>query len=110
MWKIAFSGIVPLTHIAYEAVANGSKTAVGLTFHGLGLPPMTMSIEEIHALISKHSATGGEKAMSLVQSELYRPLGVFWAVTSGIIANIAKLGIAVGVDTASGANGLSVLR
>ncbi len=55
MWKIAFSGIVPLKHIAYEAVASGSKTAVGLTFYGLGLPPMTMTIEGIHALISKYS-------------------------------------------------------
>ncbi len=110
MWKIAFSGIVPLKHIVYEAVSSGSKTAVGLTFHGLWLPPMTMTIEEIHTLISKHSANWGEKAMSLVQLELYRPLGVFWAVTSGIIANIAKLGIAAWVDTANGANGYSVLR
>jgi hypothetical protein len=29
--------------------------------------------------------------MSLVQLELYRPLGIFWAVTSGILANVAKL-------------------
>lgn len=58
MWKIAFSGIVPLKHMAYEAVATGSKTAVGLTFYGIGLPPMTMTIEEINALITKHSVTG----------------------------------------------------
>ena len=58
MWKIAFSGIVPLGNIAYQAVETGSKTAVGLTLHGIGLPPMTMTMEEIHALINKHSATG----------------------------------------------------
>ena len=35
MWKIAFSGMIPLKDIAYEAVMNGSKTAVGLTLAGL---------------------------------------------------------------------------
>lgn len=71
---------------------------------------MVLSVEELNAVIAKYGSASGEKEMALIQLQFYRPLGVFWAITSGIVAKLAETGIAIGANTASGANGFSVAK
>jgi hypothetical protein len=111
VWKMALSGILPIGKIVYDTVETSGRFAVALTLDGLRLPPAVMEMGELSAFLSKHaSGAGGEYSRDIARMELYRPMGLFYSVLGGVTAGLAKTGVALLTDTASGANGFDVAK
>ncbi|MFB0964184.1 MAG: hypothetical protein QMC36_00490, partial [Patescibacteria group bacterium] len=111
-FSLAMSGILPVGKIAYDATINTGKAVFSLSLDGMGLPPVFMEQKDLEAFFASHANAGAFKdyALDMARIELYRPMGLFYSLVAASVGAIAKTGVAVFADTATGANGFTVAR
>lgn len=106
------SGILPVGKIVYGASVETGKAVFSLTLDGIGLSPVFMSSDELSAFFEKNSKSRAFKdyALDMTRIELYRPMGIFYALLGDATASLAKAGVGIFADTATGANGFTVAK
>lgn len=111
-FSLAMSGILPVGKIAYDATIDTGKAVFSLSLDGMGLPPVFMEQKDLEAFFATHAKAGAFKdyALDMARIELYRPMGLFYSLVAASLGAIAKSGVAVFADTATGANGFTIAR
>lgn len=109
---LAMSGILPVGKVIYDASVDTGRATFALTLDGMGLPPVFMTNDELANFFRSHAKSEAFKdyALDVARIELYRPMGLFYSLLAASAGAVAKSGVAVFADTATGANGFGVAK